>query len=283
MSEQHLGELVHDLLDNRLSPAQAAQAMHHLEDCAECRQRWDDLRAAREALKTSEAGIDLSFAQQLLDRERMAQIAQGESKQQARAARPPDRRPMLAVAAVVALLAVVVSAGYVAGEPSEVTLEFAEPEASIAASSAVVQVGAQGMRSGDQLRSWVHPDWEATDLVPVEAEVLRAPSGENILVATMLARLEPILVTEQHGRLSPLFAEYYASVDLGHAAAYVIGEQPRQLVWQTGDVVISVTCTCTARTLEAVAQAFPAHGEPNFVDRVTDGLGEIADLVTPDA
>ncbi|WP_084039399.1 anti-sigma factor [Demequina sp. NBRC 110053] len=281
MNEHHLGESVHDLLDNRLSPAQAARAMHHLEACVECRSRWDELRAAREALKTSEAGIDLRFTQQLLDRERMAQIAQGESKQRARAARPPDRRPMLAVAAVVAVLTVMVTAGYVAGEPDEVALEFAEPEETVAASAAVTQVGAQAMRSGEELRSWVHPDWESTGLVPVEARVMRSSTGENVLVASMLARLEPILVAQQHGQLPGVIAEYYESVDLGHTVAYVLSEQPRTLVWQTGDVVISLKCTCTASTLEAVASAFPAHGEPTFVDRVTDGLSEIADVVTP--
>lgn len=281
MSDEHLGESVHDLLDNRLSPGQAATAMSHLDACDACRIRWDELRAARDALKTSDAGIDMRFAQQLLDRERMAQIASGESRQQARAARPRDRRPALAAFVLIAVLGVAFAAGYVVGEPQEVSLEFAESDDSPA--QAVMQVGAQGMRAGDELRSWVHPDWESTGLVPVQAKVLRDQSGQNVLVASILAEVEPIVVTEQHGRLAPAVAERYASVDLGHATAYLVSERPRQLVWQTGDVVISVTCSCASATLVATASAFPAHGDPTLVDRVVDGLGEIADLVTPDA
>lgn len=278
MSDSHLGDTVHDLLDNRLSAAQAAEAMRHLDACEQCRARWNELRAARDALKTSDAGIDMRFAQQLLDRDRMAQIASSETRHQARAARPRDRRPMLVAAVAVAVVTLVVGAGYVAGEPEEVALEFADDSRG---STAVMQVGAPAMRAGDGLRSWVHPDWEATGLVPVEATVLRLGSGENVLVASMLADLEPIVITQQHGRLSPAIAEYYAAVDLGQATAYAVSERPRRLVWQTGDVVISVTCTCPQQTLESAASTFPAQGAPTIVDRVLGGLDEISDFVTP--
>ncbi|GIG53561.1 hypothetical protein [Demequina activiva] len=279
MSEQHLGDDLHDLLDNRLSPARCAAAMAHLEACDECRSKWDDLRAARDALKTSTAGIDMRFTEQLLDRDRIAEIAKGESKHQVRAARPPDRRPLLVAALACALAGLVVISAYVVGEPEEVSLEFAESDD--VSGTAVVRMGAQTMRTGDQLRSWVHPDWEATGLVPVEATVVRARSGENVLVASMLAQVEPIVITEQHGRLSPLVTEYYTPVDLGHTSAYLVSDHPRQLVWQTGDVVISVTCTCAPALLEEAALAFPAHGDLTVVDRVLDGLREISDAVTP--
>ncbi|MFV0634222.1 anti-sigma factor family protein [Demequina sp.] len=282
MTEHHLGDSIHDLLDNRLSAARAAQAMEHMASCAQCKSRWDELRATREALKTSEAGIDLRFAQQLLDRERMAQIARDETPERARAARPRGRSPLVTVVAVIAILGIVVSAGYIVGEPDEVGLEFAETGTVVGASAEVMQVGAQSMRSGDALRSWVHPNWEATGLTPVEATVVRARTGDNVLVASLLAGLEQLVVTQQHGQLSPLVAEYYPSVDLGHAPGYLISDWPRQLVWQTGDVVISLSCTCAAATLESVAVAFPADDEPTFVGRVADGLGEIADLMTPD-
>lgn len=279
MSDQHLGDDLHDLLDNRLSPARCAAAMAHLDACEECRAKWDGLRAARDALKTSTAGIDMRFTEQLLDRDRIAEIAKGEPKHQARAARPPDRRPMLVAVLACALAGLVVATAYVVGEPEEVSLEFTASDD--AAGTAVVRMGAQTMRSGDQLRSWVHPDWEATDLVPVEAAVVRSRSDENVLVASILSGMDSIVVTEQHGRLSPVVAEYYAPVDLGHTDAYLVSDRPRQLVWQTGDVVISVTCTCASSTLEEAAKAFPAHGDRTAIDRIVDGMSELSELVSP--
>ncbi|MDN4479981.1 anti-sigma factor family protein [Demequina muriae] len=286
MSDQHLGDDVHDLLDNRLSAARAAQAMSHLESCPDCRMRWDDLRRAREALQTSSAGIDMTFAQQLLDRDRMAEIAKGESRHQARAARPRDRRPMLAAVIMVVAMTAGVGAAYLAGAPDEVSLEFAEPAGTatgtLAAGGDVTYVEARSMRGGDALRSWVHPDWEATGLTPVEGAVLRSATGENVFVATILANLEPIVITEQHGRLSSAFAEHFPSVDLGHTSAYLVSDDPRQLVWQTGDVVISATCSCALSTLESVAACFPAQSDPGFVDRVAAGLREFTAFASPD-
>lgn len=286
MSEQHLGDDLHDLLDNRLSAARSAQAMSHLEHCPDCRMRWDDLREARDALKTASAGIDMSFAQQLLNRDHMAEVAKGESRHQARAASGHHRRPMLAAVIMVFAITAGVGAAYLAGTPDEVSLEFAEGSATashpVSAGGDVTYVAAQTMRGGDALRSWVHPDWEATGLTPVEGAVMRSPGGDLVFVATILADLEPVVITEQHGRLSPAFAERFASVDLGHTVAYVVSEDPRQLVWQTGDVVISATCSCALSTLEAVASCFPAEGEPGFVDRVTDGLQEFTAFATRD-
>lgn len=286
MTEQHLGDDLHDLLDNRLSPARSARAMAHLETCPDCRMRWDDLREAREALKTSSAGIDMTFARQLLDRDRMAEIAKSETRHQARAARPRDRRPMLVAVIMVLAVTTGVGAAYLAGAPDEVSLEFAEGQSSmtqsVAAGGDVTYVAAQTMRGGDGLTSWVHPDWDATGLKPVEGAVVRSPGGDLVFVATILADLEPIVITEQHGRLSSAFAERFASVDLGHTVAYVVSEDPRQLIWETGDVVISATCSCALSTLEAVAGCFPAEGDPGFVDRVTDGLKVFTSFATPD-
>lgn len=285
MTGRHLGDDIHDLLDGRCDPATVSRAMAHLDDCADCRTRWDDLRAAREALKTSSAGIDLRFAQQLLDRDRMAEIAKGESRHRARAARGRDRRPMLASVGVVAVVTVGMGAAYVAGTPAEVGLEFAEdapgPVDAVAPTEGAVQfIGAQSMRSGEQLRAWVHPDWEDTGLVPIEAKVVRSRSGANVLVATVLASLDTIIITEQHGRLVDDLGERFASVDLGHTEAFIVGEWPQQLLWQTGEVVISATCSCPMSTLEEVAATFPAEEDPGFLDRVGAGLGKFGDVMT---
>lgn len=64
-------------------------------------------------------------------------------------------------------------------------------------------------------------------------------------------------------------------MDLGHTQAYVLSESPWQLVWQTGDVVISATCSCPLPTLQEAAECFPAQKDPHFGARVLDGFREL--------
>lgn len=294
MSDQHLGDELHDLLDNRLSAARTAASMRHLDVCADCRLRWDDIRKSREALQTSSAGIDLTFSQDLLNRDRIAEIARDEPKQQARAARGKDRRPMFASLIVLVVLTTGVGAAYIAGAPTEVSLEFAhEPaqaargtyasaaqpglmQAAVAPRAATVAyLDPSSMRGGESLRSWVHPDWKETGVTPVEASVVTTRNGDMVLVASVLFDRQSIVITEQHGQLSSALTDHAESVDLGHTQAYIVSESPWQLVWQTGDVVISATCSCPLPTLQEVAECFPAQEDPRFAKRVLDGLREL--------
>lgn len=295
MSDQHLGDELHDLLDNRLSAARTAESMRHLDACADCRLRWDDIREAREALQTSSAGIDLTFSQDLLDRDRIAEIARDEPKQQARAARGRDRRPVLVSLIILVALSTGVGAAYVAGAPTEVTLEFAQEPVQTAsdmraqaAQSGVVQaatslprtatvayMGPSSMRGGESLRSWVHPDWKETGVTPVEASVVTTRNGDLVLVASVLFDRQAVIITEQHGELSTALTDHAEAVDLGHTQAYIVSESPWQLVWQTGDVVISATCSCPLPTLQEVAECFPAQEDPRFAKRVIDGFREL--------
>ncbi|MEX0914175.1 MAG: zf-HC2 domain-containing protein [Demequina sp.] len=281
MSTKHLGERVHDLLDNRLSRAETVAAMEHLDECAECVERWQELRSAREALNSSEAGIDVRFAQQLLDRERMAQIAREETPARARAAAGPGRKHLTMVAAAVGAMFVGVTAAYVAGAPQELSLEFAASSMS-GNNQSVSFHDSDSMRQGDQLRSWVHPDWDETGLVPIEAKVVQRASGANVLVATLLSDMEPIVVTEQHGQLAADVVRDMPRADVETATAYVVSEDPARIIWQAGDVVISATCECALVTLCEVAEAFPTDDDPGFVDRISAGVGEFADILTGD-
>lgn len=291
MSGQHLGDTIHDLLDNRLSAARTAESMRHLDDCGDCRLRWDDLRNAREALQTSSAGIDLTFSQDLLDRDRIAEIARDEPKQQARAASGRTRRPVvMTTLTVLVAVSISVGAAYVAGAPTEVSLEFADEPTVIASagraetvqiaagpqsSSTVAYMGATSMRGGEELRNWVHPDWKETGVTPVEASVITTRDGDTVLVASLLFDRYPIVITEQHGQLSSALIERSEAVDLGHTQGYILSESPRQLVWQTGDVVISATCSCPLATLKQAAECFPAQEDPHFVARVLNGFREL--------
>ena len=279
MSERHLGDRLHDLLDHRLSPESAAEAMAHLEGCAECTARWNGLRAAREALNSSEAGIDLRFTSRLLDRDRMAEIAKAEDPRHVRAARPRDRRPMVLTTSLSLMLAALVGAAYAAGEPEDVDPDLTASSANGTALS-VASMDSQGMRAGQQLAEWVQPDWEATGLTPVEASLVRADSGATVLVATLLSGSQPVLLTEQQGHLPEDYVADKPQVSVGGIDAYVIGSSPSQLVWQAGEVVVSLTCTCAVSTLEEVAGTFPTDGEPGFVDQVMTGFGVFADALS---
>ncbi len=278
MTHKHLGKRVHDLLDQRLSRAETVEAMEHLDECAECNERWSELRHAREALNSSEAGIDMRFAQQLLDTQRMAQIAREETPHRARAASGNTRRPVTMVAASAAVVSAGVAAAYIAGAPAEVSLEFASGPQTNAAQS-VAYHGADSMRAGDQLRSWVHPDWEQTGLVPLEAKVVRRGNGANALVATILAGMDRVIIIEHHGQLVDSLMSDVSRANVDGVVAYVLSDDPAQIVWQTGDVVISATCECSLYTLESVAEAFPVDAQPGFVDRVSDGMTGFVDVL----
>lgn len=278
MTQRHLGEGIHELLDGRLRGADAFAAMAHLDDCDECATRWRELRAAREALNSSQAGIDMRFAQQLLDRERIAQIAAREDARNVRAVKPRNRVPALATASFAIIALIVVAAAWRAGEPDALALEFAESARTSAQS--VAYVDPQGMRSGELLRSWVHPDFSSSHLVPIEATVVEKPSGRRALVATLLSGMDIVTVVQQHGRLTPALTEDLPLADVPDREVFVVhDEEPASVVWQTGDVVIGLACECALETLESAAADFPSGAEPGFVERLGDGFMDLADAL----
>lgn len=279
MSSKHLGDRIHDLLDGRLNRDKTYAAMAHLGECEDCAARFRELRKAREALSTSEAGIDMTFAQRLLDRERIAQIAAQEPPSRVTAsARSRVQRPVIVLASMAVAATLLVAVAWVLGAPAQVGLEFVHT-ASGGSAQPVAHMGAQSMRTGDQLRTWIHPDFAQSHLVPVEARVYQRANGSNVLVATMLRGADVVMVTQEHARLAPLAEELpRANVD-GIEAFVLSAAEPAQLVWQTGDVVIALGCDCALSTLEAVAAEFPTADGPGFVDRIGEGFQELADLL----
>lgn len=274
MTDKHLGDSIHDLLDGRLNNAQSQAAMAHLETCEQCNARWQELRAAREALNTSSAGIDMRFAQMLLDKDRMAEIAKGESKHRARAARGRDRRPASIVVAVAAIAFIVVGAAYVAGAPATVQPDFA-------ASPAYGATGRMGTETAavDSHSPWVHPNWQDSGLVSVGARIERH-GGVDVLVATLLVGRDPVVITEQEGRLAAVIVENAPRLTVNGVDAYVVSSVPVQVVWQAGPVVVAATCECAVDTLVTVVAAFPQAENPNAFDRVVDGFGVLAGAMT---
>lgn len=277
MSRRHLGGRIYDLVAGRLSRDDAYVAMAHLDECTECRSRYDELRADRVALQTSGSGIDMRFTEKLLDRDRIAQIAKTEPKRHVRAARPGFAG--LKIAAVVAAGATVVVVGglWALGAPREVALDIASA-GPLGATSNAQTMQAQRMRSDDSLRTWIHPEWADTMLIPVEATVMETPSGATVLVATLLSGHHEIIVTEQHGRLPDSMTTRYAEADVDAHDAYVV--DARQLVFETGDVVIGVQCAeCEMWVLEGAAEEFPTAEDPGVLERIGDGFDRVSEAV----
>lgn len=283
MSSKHLGESIHDLLDGRLRGDKAYAAMAHLGECEECASRFHELKEARDALISSEAGIDMRFAQSLLDMDRIAEIAAGYASPSHRHRRPVRRAPAIAAVTLVIIAVVVVGAAWQVGAPDEVTLAFAAPREGGAAP--VAYVNTQEMRSGEMLQSWIHPDFSTSGVIPIEATVIQRRDGGMVLVATILAGPDAhqVTVVQEHGHLSPDATATMPRADVKGAEVYVVeneGYSP-MVVWQTGDVVVALSCECSLTTLESVAEKFPSASDPGFADRVSHGFSTLADAVHP--
>lgn len=281
MSSKHLGESIHDLLDGRLRGDKAYMAMAHLGECEECTSRFHELRAARDALTSSQAGIDMRFAQRLLDRDRIAEIAAGDPSLNRKPRRPVRRAPVIAAATLIVIAVVLVGVAWQVGAPGEVTLAFAAPRDSGAAP--VAYANTQQMRSGNMLQSWIHPDFSASGITPVEATVVQRADGGLVLLATILAGPDgsQVTVMQEHGYLSENATAQMPRADVKRAEVYVVeneGFSPT-VVWQTGDVVVALSCECSLTTLESVAEEFPSASDPSFADRVVQGFSTLASAV----
>ena len=278
MTEKHLGDRIHDLLDGRLSRDDTHAAMAHLAQCDDCNTRWQELREAREALNSSSAGIDMRFAQLLLDKDRMAQMAKGESKHRARAAKGRDRRPVTIAAAAAIILGFTVGAAYLAGTPDTVPANLVAIVGGADARSTAV-MDTEAMSSGSTMAAWVQPDWQDSGLIPVEAKIMRYGNAE-VLVASLLIGMQPIVILEQHGRLQTAVMEQAPRIAVNGVEVYVVSTTPVQVFWQSGSVVIAATCTCAVDTLATAIAAFPQAGEPGVMNQIGAGLSVFGDALT---
>jgi hypothetical protein len=277
VTERHLGDRIHDLLDGRLSRAESELAMEHLAACEDCSTRLKELREAREALNSAPAGIDMRFAQLLLDKDRMAEIAKGESKHVARAAKGRDRRPVTIAASAAIILGFTVGAAYLAGAPDSVPGDLVAIAASSDARAS--QVIDPASMSAGEMTEWVQPDWQANGLIPIEAKIKRH-GGAEILVASMLVGSDPVVIIEQRGRLSAVVLEKAPVLTVDGLDVYVVSSEPIQVLWQSGSVVIAATCSCAVDTLATVIAAFPKAEDPSVMDQIGAGFGVFGDALT---
>ena len=276
MTEKHLGDRIHDLLDGRLSREDTHAAMEHLSHCDECNTRWQELRAAREALNSSPAGIDMGFAQMLLNKDRMAQIAAGESKHVARAAKGRDKRPATIAAASAIILGFTVVAAYLAGTPDSVDATIVAMADPGDRGTAVLETSSM---DAAEMAAWVQPNWQESGLIPIEAKILRHGDAD-ILVASLLIGLDPVVIIEKHGRLAAVVMEQAPRITVNDVDVFVVNTAPLQVLWQSGSVVIAATCTCAVDTLAPAIAAFPQASAPGVMDQIGAGLGVFGDALT---
>ncbi len=278
MTTRHLGKRLYALIDGRLSREDTYVAMAHVGECEECAERWEALRKDRIALQTSGTGIDMSFTSHLLDRTRIAEIARDEPRRHVRAARGRGINVAVAGVSLLASGAIVLGLLWRLGAPPEVSLEVAVAPDQATASS-VQLMGAPRMRVEGSLVSWIHPAWESSSVIPVDAAVIQTAEGTTVLVARILAGGESIRVIEQKGTLPSGFGESHSMGSETDQEIYVLSDDPSQIVWDAGGVVVSLDCTCPIEVLEAVASQFPDGNEPGILERLGDGLQVVADAV----
>ena len=279
MTTRHLGKRLYALVDGRLSREDAYVAMAHVGECAECSSKWEAVRKDRIALQTSGSGIDMSFTSHLLDRGRIAEIARDEPKRHVRAA--SGRAVNVAVVGVSLFAGGALFLGLLwrLGAPPEVGLEVAAlPD--VESASSVQLMGAPGMRLEGSLVSWVHPAWDSSALIPVDASVIQTANGTTVLVARVLAGNDSITVIEQRGTLPAGFSSEFPMGGVMGREVYVVSDHPTQVVWDAGGVVVGLGCTCSLDVLESVASQFPNGKEPGVMERLGDGLRAVADAVT---
>ncbi len=279
MTTRHLGKRLYALVDGRLSREEAYVAMAHVGECAECAEKWQALRKDRIALQTSGTGIDMSFARDLLDRDRIAEIARDEPRRHAKAARGKGVNVAVLAVSIVAGGALVLAILWRLGAPPEVGLEVAAaPDAATA--SSVQLMGAPGMRVEGSLLSWVHPDWETSGVIPVDAAVIQTAQGTTVLVARVLSGGDSITVIEQKGTLPSGFGSEFPMGSAADREVYVVSDDPSQVVWDAGGVVVGLGCSCSIDVLESVANEFPIGSEPGVFERLGDGLQAVADAMS---
>lgn len=278
MNGRHLGERIHDLLDNRLSVSAASEAMAHLDECADCGQRWRELVAAREALTSSQAGIDMSFARQLLDRDRMREMAQREDRSRARAARGRDRRPLALTLSIAVILVTVAGAAYVAGAPQDVSTEVTASGEDGAVN--VARFDSAALQQAEPAGTWILPDWQLAGVIPVEAHERVADDGTRYLVASILVDGMVVEVAEVEGRLEDDAVASLPQASIDGRSVYIVSESPLRFAWQSGSMAVFVACHCAPATLERAVTAFPVAPSGGAMTQILSGLGVFSDALT---
>jgi hypothetical protein len=276
VTTRHLGKRLYLLVDGRLDRADAIEAMTHLEDCEACTNEWREILRAREALQTSGSGIDMRFARRLLDRDRIAEIAQAEPKRHVKVAsgvRPHVvRATALGTVATIAVLSVL----YALGEPDRVGIDSL---ASANAENGPVRVVGEEGPDPRSLDPWAHPVWDDSEFVPISAWILD-DDGVPMLQATVLLGEHEMLITERKGRLVVRPDDAVVRAEDTSREVYLVDGDDSAVVFESADAVVMIGCTCPMDSLLGAVDEFPEASGQGVLARLGSGVGEVADAVT---
>ena len=280
MTTRHLGKRLCLLLDSRLDRDETLRAMAHLDECEACSEEWESLRRDREALQTSGTGIDMRFAQRLLDKERIAEIALAEPKRHAKAATGAHphvlRATVLSASGVVGILAIL----YILGQPKEIPLEtflYGSQYSGLAIGTSA----APAMTSVPDMEAWAHPVWDAPVDAQVEAVVFTDGSG-RILSATMVVAAEEFTVTERKGQLPADVSNVLERTGTESRDVFLLEGDGTSVLFESGNKVVKIDCACPVEDLVGFADTFPEGRAPGVLERLGEGVGVFADAVTGD-
>ncbi len=281
MSERHLGKKIHDLVDGRLSRADAAEAMEHLADCAECAEERAAIVADRQALRTSGEGIDTQAIANLLERDRIAERAKSEPRRHERAAKGHGT-PVLRIAVLLLVGVGVISASlYVVGAPEAARLEYGI--SAPVRGETYAYFDASRVRSSPALEVWSQPHWDDSGLVPIEARLVLTGEGVKVLESTFLAGLEQVLLVQQKGYLPESTTQGYPATKYTQREAFIVSmDRPAHIVFESGHEVIQLLCECPLDILEDVADEFPAQEPISPLERMEAGLRNVMKALADD-
>ncbi|MBN2177729.1 MAG: zf-HC2 domain-containing protein [Demequinaceae bacterium] len=278
MLNRHVIRQLNLLIDGRLEREDALKAMAHLERCERCTAEWEALRRDREALQTSGSGIDMRSARKLLERERIAVLAQAEPRRLAKAAtgvRPHVLKATVLVASgVISVLTIL----YILGEPKEIPLSRLLPGNTIYGPT-VSTLADSNLGARDQVVAYETPAWLAEDMTPL-GTIVGEDDGARVSQTTVLFGENCLTVTERQGRLPRDVGEHLERSDQGEREVFLLDEEGSGILFESGDSVITVGCDCTLDVLVGIVDSFPEESSPGILTRLGDGVGAVADAVT---
>lgn len=139
----------------------------------------------------------------------------------------------------------------------------------------------------DVLPAWRERGWACPEALPERltlVDVRRAEAeGGDVLQLVYSDGLVTVSLFEQRGRLEPGALEGFRAADVAGVQAWTRPGAPAQVVWQSGDSVLTLVADAPSDVVAAVVAALPgAPATPDgLVDRVARGWSRVVDAATP--
>jgi len=276
---RHVVRQLNLLIDGRLNRDDALKAMAHLEECERCTARWDALRRGREALQTSGNGIDMTSAQHLLNRDRIAMLAKAEPRRHVKVAAGVRPRVLKGVIVATPMVVAILAVLYMLGEPREVPLTSLLPGNTVYGPT-VSNLAMDGSTSVGSVEHSSCPQWVDPDMTPLDS-FIREEEGVRISETKVLFGGSQLTVTERPGRLPKEVDEVLPRAEADRDV-YLLDEGGTDIVFESAGQVVTASCECSTDVLVGFAGSFPEGNSPGLLTQLGDGVGVVVDAVTGD-